>query len=81
MATGLRGVVLLFPMLGALFFKKKIHRSFAVASSIIGVACYFLAELFLELSIDPVFIGVGASLLVFMAGAIAQSLNKDKINV
>ncbi len=81
MATGLRGVVLLFPMLGALFFKKKVHHNFAVASSIIGVACYFLAELFLELSIDPIFIGVGASLLVFMAGATAQSLNKDKINV
>lgn len=81
MATGLRGVVLLFPMLGALFLKRKIHRNFAVASSIIGVVCYFLAELFLELSIDPIFIGVGASLLVFMAGAIAQSLNKDKIIV
>lgn len=74
MATGLRGVVLLFPMLGALFFNDKIHHKFAVASSIAGVVCYFTGEMFLDLKIDPLFIGVGASFMVFMAGAMAKYL-------
>lgn len=76
MATGFRGVVLLFPMLGSLFFKSKVHSMFAVASSITGVAAYLTGELLLNLSFDPLFIGVGVSLLVFMAGALFKSFYK-----
>lgn len=73
MATGLRGVVLLFPMLGAIFFKDRVQSKFAVASSILGIASYFSGELFLNLSFDPIFIGVGVSFLVFMAGAVSKT--------
>lgn len=76
MATGFRGVVLLFPMLGSLFFKNKVHSMFAVVSSITGVAAYLTGEFLLNLSFDPLFIGVGVSLLIFMAGALVKSFYK-----
>lgn len=81
MATGLRGVVLLFPMLGAFFFKNKINSRFAVSSSIAGVVCYFAGEVLLNANIDPVFTGVGASFIVFMAGYLFECLYKTRRSI
>ncbi|WP_040584122.1 sodium:solute symporter [Sedimentibacter sp. B4] len=53
LATGLRGTVLLFPMLGALFFKDKIDHRFAVASSIGGITAHLTCECFLNSALIP----------------------------
>lgn len=68
MATGLRGMVLLFPMMGSLFFQNKIDYRFAIASSIVGFAFYTVGNVFVEYKIDPIFIGVASGLLIFTAG-------------
>ncbi|MEL7649001.1 MAG: sodium:solute symporter family protein [Sedimentibacter sp.] len=72
LATGLRGTVLLFPMLGALFFKNKVHIGFAVASSIAGVGTHLACGILLDLNFDPIFPGIAAGFLVFSAGAFAK---------
>ncbi|KAF5063186.1 MAG: sodium:solute symporter family protein [Sedimentibacter saalensis] len=76
LATGLRGTVLLFPMLGALFFKDKIDHRFAVASSIGGITAHLTCELFFELSFDSLFAGVGVGFIIFAVGAIVKKFSR-----
>lgn len=76
LATGLRGTVLLFPMIGAIFFENKIDYRFAAASSITGVSAHLLCELFLDLNFDPLFAGVGVGLVTFLVGAIVKKKKK-----
>jgi len=73
LATGLRGTVLIFPMLGALFFKGKIDKRYAVASSIAGISTHLACELLLNLTFDPLFAGVAVGFMVFAAGAFVKT--------
>lgn len=81
LATGLRGTVLLIPMLGALFLKGKIDSRFAVASSALGVAAHLTGELFMDLNFDPLFLGIGVSIAVAILGAFVKTYNKNDINL
>jgi len=81
LATGLRGTVLLVPMVGALFIKGKINSKFAVASSIIGVVAHLVGELLLDLNFDSLFLGLLASVLIVILGAFFNSNNKIDIEL
>lgn len=81
MATGLRGIVLLFPMMGSLFFKNKVDYRFAIASSIVGFAFYIVGNMVMEFKIDPIFVGIAAGLLIFTAGFFVKSYAKNTIKI
>lgn len=81
LATGLRGTVLLMPMVGALFIKGKINSKFAVASSILGVAAHLAGELLLDLNFDSLFLGLGVSIIVAIMGVFFKSNNKIDIEL
>lgn len=74
LATGLRGTVLLVPMCCALFYKDKIDSRFAVLSSLFGIGLHALGEIFLDLSYDPIFLGIGASIICVMVGYIVHKI-------
>lgn len=75
LATGLRGTVLFVPFTCALFFKGKINSKFGVASSIVGVGTHLAGELLLNLSFDPLFLGLGAGIVTVIIGAIVKQRN------
>lgn len=80
LATGLRGTVLLVPMCCALFFKDKIDSKFAVLSSLLGIGLHALGEIFFNLKFDPIFLGIGASIICVILGYFGHNtklLNKS----
>lgn len=68
MSMGLRATVLIIPMIGALFFKGKINSSFAVLSSVFGFLSFLLCEIFFDLNMNSLFIGVSISALTILFG-------------
>lgn len=68
MSMGLRAAVLLVPMITALFFKDKIKSSYAILSSILGFLSFLIFELFFDLNIDSLLIGVTVSAITAIAG-------------
>lgn len=72
LATGLRGTVLFIPEVCSLFFKDKIDSKFIVLSCIIGVIFYMAGEFFINLIIDPLFLGIGSCAFVSLIGAIVK---------
>lgn len=71
MSMGLRGAVAFAPMSLALFAPGKVNRHFANAAIIIGPILVLAGKFILPSSIDPLFLGVGASILITLAGAAA----------
>lgn len=69
LSMGLRAAVVFAPLLGALFFKKRIAPKFALAAIIAGPLFVFLGKL-IGTSFDPLFIGMAAALLIMAAGLI-----------
>ncbi|HHZ01729.1 MAG TPA: sodium:solute symporter family protein [Tissierellia bacterium] len=72
MSMGLRAAVLLIPMISALFFKGKISSTFAVLSSVLGFGAFLVNEIFLNLNIDSLIIGVIVSALTGVMGGIVK---------
>lgn len=70
MSMGLRATVLLIPMISALFFKDKISSTFAILSSVLGFASFLICEVFLNINIDSLIIGVTVSAVTAIAGFI-----------
>ncbi|WP_313347043.1 sodium:solute symporter family protein [Sedimentibacter sp.] len=68
MSMGLRATVLIIPMIGALFFKNKINSNFAVLSSAFGFLSFLICEIFFDLNINSLFIGVSISALTILFG-------------
>lgn len=67
MSMGLRAAVLLVPMCGALFFKGRINKGFAVLSSIFGIAAFMASSLLMK-GFDPLFAGMLVSLFTAAIG-------------
>lgn len=60
LSLGLRSMVLLGPMMGALFFKGKYTRKRMLLVSTIPFLLYVIGKFLLQLPFDPIFIGLGA---------------------
>ena len=68
MSMGLRGAVVFLPLSCALWLPGKISIRYAMASVITGPLVVLLFGLWKVLPFDPLFAGVGASLLIMTAG-------------
>lgn len=66
-ATGLRGIVLMFPVIGAIYFKSKIDTNYAILSSVVGSLTYIIGKFFIK-DVDSLLIAIPASLLCFLIG-------------
>lgn len=75
MSTGLRGAVACAPLITALFLPGRVPEKYAVTAMIIGPALVLLGKLFLPSSIDSLFLGFGASVIVLCLG-IAKTRHK-----
>ena len=73
MSMGLRATVLLIPMICALFFKGRIKSSYAILSSILGFASFLICELFLDINIDSLIIGVMVSTATAIIGILTNT--------
>jgi len=89
MSMGLRGSVAFGPMVAGIFFPGKIHKNFAIAAIILGPTITLLGKFVLPSTIDSLFPGVLASILVLVAGYIVtkhkmekdETRKEDKISV
>lgn len=81
MSMGLRGAVAFGPLCGALFFAKRIPSSFTLVSMIAGPILVVVGKFILPAGIDPLFLGLAASLLVLVIGGIVgRSKNSTLVN-
>ena len=71
LSMGLRGSVIFFPLTFALFMPGRLDRRFVFAAEI-GGPIGVLAGKFLNLSIDPLFVGMAVSFAFCLAGAVAK---------
>lgn len=69
MSMGLRATVLIIPMTGALFFKGRINKNFAILSSVLGFFAFLICELFLNINIDSLVMGVLVSGITALIGS------------
>ena len=69
MSMGLRGAAIFVPLCGACFLKGKIPSKAAYISVIAGPVVTLIGRFVLPASVDPVFAGILAALLIFVAGA------------
>lgn len=72
MSMGLRGATVFAPLCAALFLKGKVKSSYAVASMAVSPLAVMLGKLVLPQSIDPLYAGIGLSLLLMLAGTAAS---------
>ena len=72
MSMGLRGAVVFLPLSCALWLPGRISTHYAMASVITGPLVVLLFGLWKVLPFDPLFAGVGASLLIMAAGIFKQ---------
>ena len=79
LSMGLRGAVAFFPLIVALFYRGKVKEQYVIASMICGVFFTFLGKMVLPAQIDPLFLGLAASLIVMTMGALlSNKLKKTK---
>ena len=67
MSMGLRAVVLLVPMLMALYLPGRMRSGFAIAASVLGLAAMLIGN-FLSLPFDSLFLGLAVSVAVIVIG-------------
>lgn len=79
MSMGLRATVLLIPMICALFFKGKINSLHAILSSVLGFVSFLMCELFFNINIDSLIIGVTVSTVTAIAGYYKKINRKQKL--
>ena len=75
MSMGLRATVLLIPMISALFFKGKIKSLYAILSSVLGISLFLICEIFLDINIDSLIIGVIVSAVIAVLGIKNKSID------
>ncbi len=80
LSMGLRGAVAFFPLVTALFFKGKISKLFIYISMVGSVLITIIGKFVLPKNIDPLFIGLGFSLIVLIIGLVVSSINKRKVS-
>lgn len=78
MSMGLRATVLLVPMIGALFFKGRIEKSFSVLSSFLGFISFLFWELFVNNYVDSLIIGI---IFSTVTAAVGMLYNKNVYTV
>lgn len=72
MSMGLRAAVIFVPLTCALFFPGKVDRRFAIAAIIAGPACVLIFGTLFDLAFDPLFIGMGAAIILCLLGAVIK---------
>jgi len=70
LSMGLRGTVVLLPLTVSLFFKNKVNKNLCLASIIIGPIAVLVSKFCFDLTFDPLFIGIGICLVMFIIGFI-----------
>lgn len=70
MSMGLRGAVAFAPLCCALFMPGKIDKKYAIVAIILGPSLVLVGKFILPSTIDPLFLGVLASILVMFIGYI-----------
>lgn len=72
MSMGLRGAVLLLPLIGALFLKGRINHHAVILSMILGPLFVLLGKMVWQLPFDSLFLGLGINVLVLSIGMIKK---------
>ena len=80
MSMGLRGAVAFAPLCCALFMPGKIDKKYAIVAIILGPALVLVGKFILPSTIDPLFLGVLASMLVMFIGYILGKKEHKEAN-
>lgn len=68
LSMALRGAVLFVPMCAALFLRQRVEKQYVIASSILGLCAVVVGKFTITGDFDPLFIGVGVSVLTVLVG-------------
>ena len=79
MSMGLRGAVAFGPMVAAVFFPGKIPQRYAMMAIIVGPLITLIGNFILPPSVDALFMGVGASILILAVGYFSKNDNLRSI--
>lgn len=71
MSMGLRGATVFAPLCAALFMKGRVKSKYAVASMVISPLSVMLGKFILPEGFDPLFMGIGISVLLIVLGIFA----------
>ena len=80
LATGIRGTVLFIPEVCSLFLKDKIDSKYIVASCIIGIIFHLAGEFCINLSFDPIILGIGSCAFISLIGVIVKYRNNNNVS-
>lgn len=78
LSMGLRGATIVFPLIGALFFKEKIRPKAAILAIGVAPLVTILWAIFKGDVLDPLYIGLLVSFLIITVGSFGYSARKDK---
>ena len=81
MSMGLRGATAFGALTMALFFPGRIDKKFAISSMILGPTFVLVGKYILPPSLDPLFFGVGCSLVVLVIGVFFGQKNKNEEDI
>jgi SSS family solute:Na+ symporter len=76
LSMGLRGAVAFSPLMAALFLRGKIRVHFAVTAMLAGPIGTFAGKYLLPDYLDPVWLGVGAAVLIMLIGLLVGKRSK-----
>jgi SSS family solute:Na+ symporter len=79
MSMGLRGAVAFAPMCAALFFPGRINKKIALCAIIAGPVFVLIGKFILPSFIDPLFLGVGISILIMLIGYFVNKKEHPKV--
>ncbi len=79
MSMGLRGAVSFAPMCVALFFPGHVNKKFALGAIIAGPVFVLIGKFILPSFIDPLFLGVGVSILIMLVGYFANKKEVEEV--
>ena len=81
LSMGLRGTTVLLPLTASLFFKNKINSNWCAASIVLGPLSVLISKFVFKVSFDPLFVGLGVCLILFIIGYFVGPENpKEKGN-
>ena len=78
LSMGLRGSVAFVPIIAALYFPRRINSRYATAAIITGPIITFVGKILLPSTLDSLFPGILASLVIMVIGFFAGNSNNDK---
>ena len=79
MSMGLRGAVAFAPMCAALFFPGRVNKKIALCAIIAGPVFVLIGKFILPSFIDPLFLGVGVSILIMLVGYFVNKKEHQKV--